>query len=349
MRKEILVSYSINDHSSAHHQLPLDATDFHVADLSQNLEKIAAHLQPLTSHGTIQILDISFPPHFMSFFHGPAFGGEELRKLLRVKEQPLSCFRISTAGERTVSTLLEQTYLGFLGGVDMILVPFQQENSLHHFLEHLELLLSEQKNCTLRTKKRTLLIPSIPSDSVREMQEYILSSQERGIRVVMVDAGKIGLTGLQQLRSFCSEIGVLLAVENWEKLCALNHGLRVSTTLMLKLLRMAGADIIHHLCHSRQVLRSLGEEGRSLLSHHDRILRHLRPAMPMIGPLQKIQDLESMVKAFGYGLILETHDVITCYPGGIKAGAEAFSAAIDAAFHGIDQSFVQSILSKPSL
>lgn len=356
MKNPVLVSYHIEAAHHSDHQLTIDASDFHVGNLSQNLEKIAAHLRPLTPHGTIEIQDIIFPSHFMPFLPGPAFGKDELRKILNIKERPLSCFLLSTAREQSLSPLLEQTYLGLLGGVDMVLVPSAQHNPLHRFLEGLDMLLNEQKNCTLRTKKHTLLIPSIPSGPVREMQEYILSSQERGIRIVMIDAGKAGLTGIQQLRSFCSEIGVLLGVENWEKLCSIGRHLTVSHQLMLKLIRMAGADVMHYLFHSNIVNHEIPfcfipsdpafrrggyggvEEFLSLLSHHhDRHLRHLHPTMPLIGPLQKIHDLETIIKSCGYDLILETHDLIAQHPGGIKAGSRAFTAAIDAAFHGIDQ------------
>ena len=92
---------------------------------------------------------------------------------------------------------------------------------------------------------------------------------------------------------------------------------------MLKLLRMAGADIV--FCE---------EDSPILLSQHDKILRDFYPTMPMIGPVQKIQDVETLVKSHGYDLILETSDLITNHTHGIKAGAENFSAAIDAAFHG---------------
>jgi ribulose 1,5-bisphosphate carboxylase large subunit-like protein len=165
------------------------------------------------------------------------------------------------------------------------------------------------------------------------MQEYTLSSQERGIRMVMIDVEKTGLTGLQVLRKFCAEIGVLIAVTGLAKLITVNQRIHVSKKLMMKMLRMAGADMV--MVSSTDA--ELADLTKTLLTQHDRVLRNFLPALPLISSVQTIEAVEDMIKSCGYDLALETHHVITSHPDGIRAGAEAFLAAINAAFHGIDQ------------
>lgn len=298
------------DHDEYTCHIAFDERLFEAGNIAQGYTLLTNVLDASSGISSAQILSIQWSKKLLSAFPGPSRGSHSIREQLTIPERPLSALQILPRGDIAIKDCLEQAYLAWMGGCDIVL-----DNDLltslgnNAFEERIDYLSKEQSNCSDRTKQQKLYIPNITAGNAETLHKRAQIALDAGLSAVGVQAEQTGWTTLQSLQMQCRDQRLLLCVRS-------KPSAQISSPALAELYQHLGADMI-------DLSTSNGE--------------HLtKQSFPMLSP-RNLPDVEGLIKEHGNDLILIGDRIIAKHPDGLKSGSEAFLAAIDAATQGIDQ------------
>lgn len=299
------------DHDEDICHFAFDERLFESGNLAQALTILTNVLTASPRIFSAQILHVQWSKKLLTAFPGPARGIQLIRERLKVPERPLSAVQILPKGDIAIKECLEQAYLAWMGGCDIVL-----DNDLltslgnNEFEERIDFLSKEQMSCSDRTKQQKLYIPNITAADAETLQKRAQKVVDAGLSAVAVQAEQTGWTALQSLQRQCREQGLILCVRS-------KPGAHISPVALAGLYQQLGVDLID-LSQSR----SDHQTAQSFL---------------MLTP-KNLPQVETSIKEYGNDQVLIGDSIVTKHPDGLKAGATALLAALEAATQGIDQS-----------
>lgn len=298
------------DHDEDTCHFAFDERLFESGNIAQALTILTNVLTASSSISSGQILRIQWSKKLLGAFPGPTRGIKLIREQLKIPERPLSAVQILPKGDIAIKECLEQAYLAWMGGCDIVL-----DNDLltslgnNEFEERIDFLSKEQKNCSERTKQQKLYIPNITAGDAESLLKRAQRAFDAGLSAVAISGEQSGWTALQSLQKHCRELGLILCVRS-------RPTTHISPVALAELYQQLGADLIDL------------SQGKS---------EHQTAQSFLMLSAKNLPHVETLVKEYGNDQILIGDSIVAQHPDGLKPGAAAFLAAIEAANQGIDQ------------
>ncbi|WP_029421996.1 2,3-diketo-5-methylthiopentyl-1-phosphate enolase [Alicyclobacillus macrosporangiidus] len=287
----------------------------------------------LSMDGKIRMVGLDLPASFARAFPGPKFGAAGVREVLGVQGRPLlmSIFKscIGLPMDELVAAFTEQA----LGGADLIK---DDEIFFNESLASPEDRVRAYREAARRTEAETgqrVLYAVNLTGPVTELRDRARRLAELGAGALLVNAFAYGLDVLQALAEDPEVSVPIMAHPAVAGAMYAAPGYGISASILFgQLLRLAGADIVIYPSPYGTVTLE-AEESRQVL-HHLRADNGLKPALP--APSAGIHPglVPLLVRDFGMDVIVNAGGGIHGHPGGARAGARAFMAAIRAVVAG---------------
>jgi ribulose-bisphosphate carboxylase large chain len=294
---------------------------------------IAGNLFGLSALKNVRLLDAEFPKSMLTYFPGPKFGMEGVRKIVGTQEnrRPHLGTIIKPKVGLNPSETAEVAYEAAVGGVDFIkddetllsqkFCPLEER--LSKVMEKIDLVKEE----TGRTVFYALNITG-NEDKLFEFADYAV---ENGANMIMIDILLSGLAALQKLAEDPSIKVPLHCHRTFHAAFTKNplHGVHMKVIGILT--RLAGGDQLHSGTAAGKM--GIEEETPETLETNAALLQeweNMKPVMPVasggIHPALVPKNLEIL----GTDLVINAGGGIHGHPDGTRAGAAAMRQAIDA-------------------
>lgn len=326
------------DPSQEHYQCMVAFPDeyFETNNIAQILSVLSGEIFDTGIAKSVKLLDINFSKRLQLYFPGPAKGISEIRKILKIKERPLSSVVLKPKAILSSKDCIERAYHIWMGGCDIVEENETMASSTNSdYYERIQFLSIEQNNCTKRTKHQKLYIPNITAGTIIEMQHRAKKAKEAGLKAVTINAIQVGFTGVCSIQKFCQEIGLILAANrSGHSLYTRNQSFRISMKVLAIIYRHLGIDMLHV---GSETDENTWEICKALSNAHSPQADNQSPCFPVCTKINHIDRVENIVKYHGHDTVLQAEDCVYLHPDGIKAGAEAFHFAVESAAQGIDK------------
>jgi len=284
--------------------------------------------------GRLKLVDVRFPAKYLAGFHGPRFGIQGVRELLKVYGRPLlnNMIKPCTGYPPEVGVKLFQA--AALGGCDIIKDDELLANaSFNEVQARVKLYMEAERQVFERTGERTLYTVNV-TDEVPKVFENAHRAVELGCNAIMVN---YLATGFPVLRALADDPAINVPILAHMDLAGAFyesewHG--VSSHLILgKLPRLAGADIVVFPAPYGKA-PVLPEKFQAVARSLSFPLGSLRPTFPMPSGGITPKMVPDVVKDLGPDIVIGSGGGIHAHPGGPVAGARAFRQAIQATMEG---------------
>lgn len=277
--------------------------------------------------GKVKLLDIIFPPQFLSKFNGPKFGIKGIRNQLNIPERPLL---INIDHAYTLEDGKTLFYEAATGGADIIKDDESMAGNVSYLPleDRVSVYMELRDQVKEETGEDTIYATNItagPDQIVDNAQKAI----DCGANGLMVNYLTVGLPVVQKLTSDPSIKIPFLGHMDFAGVYYESPISGISSYLIMgKLARLAGLDIlVYPSAYSKApFIRDKYLACSKALRYP---FGHLKPVLPMpsggVTPgiaLRLIKDLGRDI-AIGAGVGIHSH------PDGTKAGAKAFRQVID--------------------
>lgn len=285
----------------------------------------------LSMDGKIKLLDLELPPSLLTFFGGPKFGIEGIRKRLGVHDRPLLMSIFKSCIGQDLSSLEEQFYQQALGGVDLIKddeILF--ENPLSPFEKRLEVGLRAAHKATEHTGQEVLYAINL-TGPVTGLVDQARRAVELGANALLFNTLAYGFDTLHRLSAHPD---ITIPIMAHPALAgafypSAEHGI-AAPLLLGKLMRLAGADFVlfpspyGSVAMKRNETLAIAEHLRAGWQTDQRIIKSSFP-VPSAGIHPGIAPL--LYEDFGLESIMNAGGGIHGHPQGASAGGRAFRQA----------------------
>jgi ribulose-bisphosphate carboxylase large chain len=311
---------------------PFDA--FEHGNISQLLSSIAGNVFGLEAISNLRLLDVSFPQKMLRHYHGPRYGIEGLRKLLKVKKRPFLGTIIKPKMGLNPEEHARVAYEAWVGGCDIIKDDENLTNqNFNPFDERVELTLRMRDKAEEETGERKGYIVNITAPSVEELyrrQDIVL---EHGGEYVMLDVVIAGYVTLQSLRNRDMDTAIhghraMHAAFTRNK----KHGIHMA--VLARVFRLIGVDQLH----IGSLLGKMEGPRRDVLYCRDVLTekwRGIKRTLPVASGGLNPALIPELLEGFGTDFVIQMGGGIHGHPLGTRAGAKAARDALEAVMEGI--------------
>jgi len=324
---------------------------FEEGNLPGLLASIAGNIFGMRRVEALRLEDIYLPEKFLRSFKGPSKGLKGVREIFKVYDRPI----VGTVPKPKVGYSAEEVeklaYEILVGGMDYIK---DDENltspSFCRFEKRAESIMRVIDRVEKETGERKVWFANITSD-IREMEKRLRLVADYGNPYVMVDVVITGWSSLTYIRDLAEEYG--LAIHAHRAMHAAftrnpYHG--ISMYVLAKLYRIIGVDQLHIGTAGAGKLeggkidviryaRILREEhyipDRDDPFHLEQRMYHIKPAMPVSSGGLHPGNVQFVIEALGWDLVLQIGGGVLGHPDGPRSGAKAVRQAFEALKQGI--------------
>ncbi len=309
---------------------PVEDFSLEIGGIPNILSIIAGNLFGLREVRAVKLLDVEFPREIVTFFQGPNFGIEGVRKLVgtsQTKRPHVGTIikpKIGLPPER----FAEVAYEAAMGGLDFIkddetlanqdFCPLEERVS--HTMEALDRAKEE-------TGKTCLYAVNVTSEDIVETAQLAV---DNGANCLMIDVLTCGFPGLRALnRNFKLPIHVHRTMHGAITRMK-NHG--IAMLVFAKLVRLAGGDQLHVGCAMGKM------ESENFKTNYNALRSEwhgLKPVFPVCSGGVHPGYVEGNVKAGGTDIVIQAGGGVHGHPLGTRAGAKAMMQAVEAVMKGI--------------
>ncbi|WP_026585020.1 2,3-diketo-5-methylthiopentyl-1-phosphate enolase [Bacillus sp. J33] len=288
----------------------------------------------LSLDGKIKLIDLQFSEELKSFFPGPRFGVEGIRKKLGVQDRPLLMSIFKGVLGKDMDFLTSQLREQALGGIDIVKddeILFENEHTPFEkrILEGKKILSQAYD----QTGHRTLYAVNLTGRTF-DLKEKARKAASLGADLLLFNVFSYGLDILQELRED-DEIGLpIMAHPAVSGALSASSIYGISYSLILgKLLRYAGADLslfpspYGSVALEKEQALSIGEA----LTNKDTFKRTF--PVPSAGIHPGLVPL--LFRDFGTDSVVNAGGGVHGHPDGARGGGLAFRQAIDLTLEGI--------------
>jgi len=324
---------------------PLDL--FEAGNMPQVLSSIAGNIFGMKAVKNLRLEDVRWSPKLIKSFKGPQFGTDDIRKLFKVRDRPLTATVMKPKVGMSSEEHAQAGYEAWVGGIDLLK---DDENlsgqRFNQFERRAARSFKLRDRAERETGKRKSYLINVTAET-REMLRRAKLVKERGGEYVMVDILTVGWAGVQSLREECEDLG--LAIHAHRAFHAAftrkrEHGM--SMLAVAKVARLIGVDQLHigtvigKLETPREEVLALQE---AITGRNIRGKKHIlaqgwdgtKPVFPVTSGGLHPGLIPEIIDMLGKDIVIQVGGGVWGHPHGGRAGAAAVRQAIDAALKGI--------------
>lgn len=316
-------------------------------NMPQILSSIAGNIFGMKAVQSVRLEDIRWPAKLLRSFQGPKFGIDEVRKLFKVKDRPLTATVPKPKVGLTAQEHAEAGYDAWIGGVDLLKDDENLTSQRFNTFERRAKLCFHMRD---KAEKKTGDVKSYLINITSETNEMIRRAKlvkRAGGEIVMIDILTVGWAALQTMREICGRLG--LAIHAHRAFHAAFTRSKVHGMSMLALsdvARAIGVDLLHigtvigKLESPREEVLALRNNlqkqhfevgDRELDQDWDKIKTVLPTSSGGLHP-GLVPDIMNLL---GSNIVIQAGGGIWGHPSGGLAGARAMRQAIDAKLSGV--------------
>ncbi|MFZ0183714.1 MAG: type III ribulose-bisphosphate carboxylase [Nitrosotalea sp.] len=319
---------------------------------SQLLSGIAGNIFGMKALKNLRLVDVSLPKTYLKYFRGPQFGIDGIRKLLKIKNRPITGAVAKPKIGWSASEHAKISYETWMGGFDLVK---DDENltstSFNRFEDRIRLCAKMRDKAEKETGQRKSALINITGET-KLMEKRAKMLHELGWEYAMIDVVTVGVSAVQTLREVCQDYG--LAIHAHRAMHAAfdrnpRHG--ITMLVLAKIMRMIGVDQIHigtivgKLVGSKDEVLDIKDEITTKtifeknLRGSTKILSQdwadFKPVLPISSGGLHPGLLPSVMNILGDDIGLLVSGGIHGHPQGTRSGAKAAMQAIEAAMQEI--------------
>jgi ribulose-bisphosphate carboxylase large chain len=294
---------------------------------------VAGNLFELNPFSGLKLLDIHFPPAFLSHYQGPQFGVAGTRRLCGVYKRPMIGTIIKPSVGLSPRATAELVSELVAGGIDFIKDDELQADGPHCPFEQRIAAVMQVINRHAEDKDQKVMYACNITGELEEMMHRHDLVEACGGTCVMVSVNSVGLPALTALRRY-SRLPIHGHRNGWG-MFSRSPALGMSYIAFQKLWRLAGVD---HM-HVNGLQNKFCEDDASVIASARECLTPMFDVpgrgceiMPVFSSGQSARQAPGTYQALGStDLIFACGGGIVAHPGGISAGVRAVRQAWEAA------------------
>jgi ribulose-bisphosphate carboxylase large chain len=320
---------------------------FEAGNMPQILSAIAGNIYGMKKLKNLRLLDVGFPKEILDKYHGPKFGIEGIKSLIKAGDRPLLGTIVKPKVGLSEIEHAKVCEKAWRGGLDIVK---DDENlasmKFNKFEPRIEETLKRRDKVENETGEKKIYMPNItaPLEIMKKRADFVI---ENGGEYVMVDILTVGFSALQEIRNYLDDKDMVFHAHRAMHAAITRNKKHGMTMLALaKLMRVIGMDQLH----TGTVIGKMEGGKREVLDTNEVITQQKIKGNDMTKLEQNWYDVKPMIPVASGGLsplhipelisILGTDMVFQfgggCHghPDGTEAGAKAIRQATDAALAG---------------
>lgn len=301
---------------------PVKGTAGWKANVTMLLTAIAGNI--LEMPGEITLIDVMIPETFAKHFGGPKYGVQGVRNLLGVSKRPLVNMMIKPKVGLLPDTMEKMAYEAGLGGVDHI-KDDEMMSEVYNcpFEQRIDAVMRGLKKAEEKTGNKTLYTVNV-SGMGHDLVERAEKAVEIGANAIMLNFSQ----GFESLRTLAENPNIDVPILFHPAGSSSNKA--ISRMVLSKLARLCGADF--YLPSSPWAKWAEPSQLESII----RSAQLLSTPFYQLGKTFIVQSaaagkVPTIIKDFGFDVVLGGGGAIHGHPGGITSGVKAIHQAIEAA------------------
>ncbi len=327
---------------------------FEKDNVPQILSSIAGNVFGMKVIDTLRLQDVRFPRDMIKEYKGPAFGIPGIRKLVKVKDRPLTGTIIKPKMGLNAREHASVAYNAWYGGLDIVK---DDENlssqDFNPFKERITRTLALRDRAEQETGEKKMYMANITAET-EEMIRRAEFVKAHGGEYVMVDIITCGFSALQTLRK--QNLGLVIhAHRAMHAAFTRNKEHGIEMMVIAKLMRLIGLDQLH----IGTVVGKMAETKEEVLRSQEALTKDrsrtdfvqdwhgLKPVFPVCSGGLSPVSVPPMMRILGKDIIIQAGGGVHGHPDGTVAGAIALRQAVDAAMEGV--SLEEAALVQPEL
>jgi ribulose-bisphosphate carboxylase large chain len=314
----------------------------------QLLSGIAGNIFGMKALKNLRLIDVRLPAAYIRHFKGPHFGNDNIRKMMKVYNRPLTGAVPKPKIGFSAREHAEIGYETWMGGFDFVK---DDENltstSFNRFEDRVKFMTKLRDTAEKETGEQKSAFLNITAD-VKTMQKRAQLLVDNGWNYAMIDVVVAGTAGVMTMRDCCSDLG--LAIHAHRAMHAVfdrnkKHGLTMQ--FLAKIMRLVGVSQIHtgtavgKLVGTKKEAQMLADVLREKkikgIEHMalDQDWGSIKSAFPVSSGGLHPGLVPEVLDIYGTELVLLVSGGIHGHPKGTRAGAAATMQAIEAWKDGI--------------
>ena len=321
---------------------------FEEGNMPEILSSIAGNIFGMKDVKNLRLEDIEFPKSIIKSFKGPKFGISGVRRLLKVRDRPLTGTIVKPKVGLDEKQHAKVAYDAWSGGLDIVK---DDENLSSMKFNRFEKRMKETFKLRDKAEKETgdkkMYMANITAET-NEMLRRAKIIDDYGGEYIMVDILTIGWAALQTVRN--AELGkVIHAHRAMHAALTKNPKHGISMMAIAKIARLIGVDQLHigavvgKMVGGAKEVHPIGEEIEDRMVYPDAKAHRLEQHWYGIKPVFAVCSgglypgaVPPLIKTMGSNIIIQAGGGCHGHPDGTFYGARAMRQAVDAAMKGID-------------
>jgi ribulose-bisphosphate carboxylase large chain len=345
MRRLMAEAYSIKE-NLVKVAYPIDL--FEPSNMPQVLSSIAGNIFGMKAVRHVRLEDIRWPRKLLRSFQGPQYGISGIRKILQVKDRPLTA---TVPKPKLGMTATEHATAGFeawMGGIDLLKddenLSSQRFNT---FEKRVKLSLKMRDKAEKITGDNKSYLINITAET-EEMRRRAKLVKRTGGEIVMIDILTAGWAALQTMREACNDLGLAIhAHRAFHAAFTRNPDHGMSMLAVSDVARAIGVDLLHigtvigKLESPRDEV--VGIRNNLQNKHFQAIDLDLTQDWQMIKPTFPVSSgglhpglVPELIKLLGTNIVIQSGGGVWGHSKGGREGAAALRQSIDATLDGTD-------------
>jgi ribulose-bisphosphate carboxylase large chain len=304
------------------------------------LSSIAGNIFGMKIVKNLRLEDIKIPDGLLKSFHGPKYGINGIRKMMKVKDRPFLGTIVKPKLGLNFIDHSNVAYDAWIGGCDLVK---DDENlssqKFNMFEERLARTLEKEDKAEEETGEKKAYLVNVTAET-REMIKRAELVEQLGGKFIMIDVVTEGFGALQTLR----DADFKMAIHAHRAMHAAftrnkKHG--ISMMVLSDLSRLIGMDTLHigtvvgKLEGSLKEISEIEEEieKKNVKETHNRLSQDwgkIKPTLAVSSGGLHPGHVPFLIKHLGKDLVIQMGGGIHGHPKGTKTGAIAARQAIDA-------------------
>jgi ribulose-bisphosphate carboxylase large chain len=301
---------------------------FELGNMPNILSSVSGNIFGLRTLGNLRLDDIHLPTKLVESFHGPKYGVEGVRKLLKVHDRPLVGTIIKPKlGLKTLHHT-KVAYDAWVGGCDIVKDDENLSSQrFNPFEDRATKTLEQREKAEEETGERKVYMVNITAETEEMLKraEFVL---DHGGEYVMVDILTCGFAALQTLREQDFNL-VIHAHRAGHAAFTKNTKHGISMRVIAKIARIIGADQLHVGTVVGKMFETREEVSKNVEALQME-MAGLKPALPVASGGLHPRLVPALIEFFGKDFVIQAGGGIHGHKDGTVTGAKAMRQAVDA-------------------
>jgi ribulose-bisphosphate carboxylase large chain len=321
---------------------------FEPGNMPQILSSIAGNIFGMKAVQNVRLEDIRWPSQILRSFQGPRFGISGLRRILNVRDRPLTA---TVPKPKLGMTAREHANAGFeawMGGIDLLKddenLSSQRFNTFERRVK-LSLKMRDKAEKITGEKKSYLINITAETDEMTRRAKLV---KRTGGEIVMIDILTAGWASVQTMREVCNDLDLAIhAHRAFHAAFTRNPEHGMSMLAVSDVARTIGVDLLH----IGTVIGKLESPKEEVLAIRDNLqTKRFEATDPDLNQDWKMTKtpfpvssggihpglVPDLINLLGTNIVIQAGGGVWGHPKGGRAGALALRQSINATIDGID-------------